>query len=999
MKTLVARGAIACAVAALALLSGAGTLKAQNTGVIHGTVKDEGTGMPIPDAQISVIGTVQGARTDASGTYRIANVDAGPHQIRVTHIGEAAQTRSVVVPARDSVVVDFQLKQAALSLDAVVVTGTAAASRQKEVGNAMATIDTKAFETEPVTNTQDILDARAPGITVLGNSGQPGTGGTIRLRGVNSITQGNNPIIYVDGVRIYSDPGPTVPSARQSTNAFNDIKADDIDHIEIVKGAAATTLYGTEASGGVIQIFTKRGTSGAPQWNFSASGGVNSEGHVGPKSDPSGLNFNDCSGIKTAGNGTQYMDPTCPASGTWLQNGPVERYDMNVRGGADALNYYLSGNYSQENGVIRTGADRSGGFRGNFGFTPAKDLLLTLNTAYDRTHIGWVGDGNLANGFALNVMRGSSNNFKGGEGDDCANVPAGVTCVTNAYILDQRIQTNSDHFITGFTANWAPLTGLTNRFNVGYDYNNQDNNSLEPFGFLALPSGAMNDAQWYHTKLSLDYAGSYQNNMLGIASTFSWGGQLFDDREKYTGLSASHLSGPGEPTLESFSTVTLGTATQPRVVNGGFFLQEMVGWKDRLFVTGGVRVDGNSAFGSSFGLQTYPKISASYVISEEPWWPGKFIETLKLRGAIGTSGKAPGAFDAVRTWDPVAGDNGQPGVSIAQRGNPNLGPEVTRENEVGFDAGALDNRLALEMTGFWATTRDALIGVVYPASEGFDRSQLTNVGTLHNSGLEAQLTGTVIRNSQWQWDLRFNLTSLASKAGNVGGVPISTGLSSYVTEGYPVPSYFGDVVTNPNDFADPTFAPTSNNFIGNEYPNHLLSYGTTITFHNNLTLDGLLEEQHGGMLDNYVGYQNERRFVWQPCFATQAAIRASYGPDGKAGTADDDASQLAGFTAMQRARCAISSAIQNSDFWFSKTDFVKLRSVSLSYRLPEKFSFARGGSTTLVLAGRNLFTWTKYDGVDPESSDASDAGNGLGRREYYQLPPYRTFLATVRLTF
>jgi TonB-linked SusC/RagA family outer membrane protein len=999
MKTLVARGAIACAVAALALLSGAGTLSAQNTGVIHGTVKDAGTGMPIADAQISVVGTVLGARTDATGVYRIANVDAGPRQVRVTRIGETAETRGVVVVAHDSVTVDFQLKEAALSLDAVVVTGTAAQSRQKEVGNAMATIDTKAFEKQPVTNTQDILVARAPGITVLGNSGQPGTGGTIRLRGVNSITQGNNPIIYVDGVRIYSDPGPTVPSARQSTNAFNDIKADDIDHIEIVKGAAATTLYGTQASGGVIQIFTKRGTSGAPQWNFSASGGVNNEGHVGPKSDPTGLGFNNCAGIRTAGNGTQFEDPTCPASGTWLQSGPVERYDMNVRGGADALNYYLSGNYDQENGVIRTGYDRSGGFRGNFGFTPAKDLLFTLNTAYTKGNIGWVGDGNLANGFALNVMRGSSNNFKGGTGNDCANVPTGVTCITDAYILDQKIQTSSDHFITGFNASWAPLTGFTNRFNVGFDYNNEDNNSLLPFGFLALPSGSMNDAQWYHTKLSLDYAGSYQNTMFKLASTFSWGGQLFDDRERYTGLSASNLSGPGEPTLASFSTVTLGTATQPRVVNGGFFLQEMVGWKDRLFLTGGLRVDGNSAFGSSFGLQKYPKVSASYVISEEPWWPARFLQTLKLRGAVGESGKAPGAFDAVRTWDPVAGDNGQPGVSIAQRGNPNLGPEVTRESEVGFDAGALDDRIALEMTGFWATTHDALIGVVYPASEGFSSSQLTNVGTLRNSGLEAQLSGTVLRSSRLQWDVRFNLTSLASKAGNVGGVPIATGLGSYVTEGYPVPSYFGSIVTNPNDFAPPQFSPTSNNFIGNEYPTHLLSYGTTLTFRRNLTLDALLEEQHGGMLDNFVGYQNERRFVWQPCFATQAAIRASYGPDGKPGTADDDPSQLAGFTALQQARCSITSATQNSDFWYSKTDFLKLRSVSLSYRLPAKYSFARAGSTTLTLAGRNLFTWTKYDGVDPESSDASDAGNGLGRREYYQLPPYRTFLATVRLTF
>jgi TonB-linked SusC/RagA family outer membrane protein len=996
------RALIAASLAASVVLIGApGSLAAQAAGggVVFGTVKSEGSGFPVAEAEVSIVGTMRGARTDASGAYRIANVAAGPHQVRVTRIGNAAQTRPVTVAAGDSVRVDFVLKEAVLSLDAIVVTGTAAQSRQKEVGNAMATIDTKAFENKPVANTQDILTASAPGITVLQNSGQPGTGGTIRLRGVNSITQGNNPIIYVDGVRIYSDPGPITPGARQSTNAFNDIKPEDIDHIEIVKGAAATTLYGTQASGGVIQIFTKRGASAKPQWAFSVAEGFNSTGHVGPDSDPNGLYMNNCQGVKTAGDGTKFMDPTCPSDGSWLQNGPVQRYELNVRGGSDALNYFLSGNYNQENGVIRTGGDKNGGFRANFGFTPARNLMVTFNSAYDKKQITWLPDGNYTNGFTLNVMRGSSNNFKGGKGDDCASVPSGVSCITNGYILDQQIQNDADHFISGLTVNWAPLAGLTQRFNAGFDYNNSNNSLLEPFGFLSLPTGSMNQQMWNHTKLSLDYAGSYQNTMKSIASTFSWGGQLFDDRERFTTLTGTNLSGPGEPTLESFANRTLGVANAPRVVNGGFFLQEMVGWKDRLFLTGGLRVDGNSAFGSSFGLQTYPKISASYVMSDEAWWPKRFVETLKLRGAIGESGKAPGAFDAVRTWDPSPGDNGKPGVSIAQRGNPDLGPEVTRESEIGFDLGAFDNRLGLQMTGFWARTDRALIGVVYPASEGFSTSQLTNVGSLSNEGLEAQLNGTIIQTRDFEWQGRVNLTSLGSKALDIGGVPIATGLGSYVREGFAVPSYFGTKITNPDAIAAPIPSATSDQYIGPEYPNHILSYGTTLTFRGNLTLDALLEEQRGGMLDNYIGFQNAKRFVWQPCFATQAALRTANGPDGKLNTADDDPGALAGITALERARCSINTAEQSSDYWYAKTDFVKLRSVSLSYRLPQRFSFTNGGTTTLTLAGRNLFTWTNYDGVDPESSDQSDAGTGLGRREYYQLPPYRTFLATLRLTF
>src|SRR5439155_9691192 len=213
---------------------------------------------------------------------------------------------------------------------------------------------------------------------VLGNSGQPGAGGTIRLRGTNSVTQSNSPIVYVDGIRIYSDGGPITPSARQSTLAMNDIKADDIERIEIVKGAAATTLYGTQASGGVIQIFTKKGSSGAPQWNFNGGVGVNYMGHVGPRSDPTGLFLNQCNGSNLHDAfGNAFVDPTCPSSGSWLQHSVPQRYSLGVRGGSDALSYFVSTNYDDNPGVVQTSDAKNGGFRANFSFAPAKSLLFS----------------------------------------------------------------------------------------------------------------------------------------------------------------------------------------------------------------------------------------------------------------------------------------------------------------------------------------------------------------------------------------------------------------------------------------------------------------------------------------------------------------------------------------------------------------------------------------------------------------------------------------------
>ncbi len=976
----------AAALFALAVFAPALVAQTPATGVIRGRVTESG-GRPRAEVQVVVLpGSNRVARTDASGAYRIPAVPAGTHQLRAQQLGYAAETRSVTLRGGDTAVVDFELREVALSLNTVVVTGTAAQSRRKEVGNAMASISARDLETAPVRNTQDIIGARAPGVTVLQNSGQPGAGGTIRLRGTNSVTQGSNPIIYVDGIRIYSDASPPSPGSRQSTVAYNDIKPEDIDHIEVVKGAAATTLYGTEASGGVIQIFTKKGSARAPEWTLNVGEGVNKMGRIGGESDPTGVFVTKCRGPELQdAQGVAWVDPTCPESGSWLRTGGVQQYALSLRGGADQTTYFLSGNYNNEQGVIPTSSAKTGGVRGNFSFAPSKNLVFNFNSSYNRNEIQFIPDGNFAWGFMLNVGRGSFGNFKGGKAGECANVT--TTCVTNGYLLTQQPTNSAEHFIGGVTMNWSPVASLSNRFSVGYDFNNTDSQDIIPFGYLNLPLGRLDKTDWNHTKLSLDYAGSYEHPLFGLVSTSSWGGQLFDDRDKLTGVTGNDFSGPGDPTLSSAARVTLGTANRPRVVNAGLFLQQMLGFRDRLFLTGGLRVDGNSAFGSGFGLQPYPKVSAAYVISEEGFWPKNLLSTMKLRAALGESGKAPGAFDAVRTWDPIAADEGRPGFTPAQLGNPALGPERTRELELGFDAGAFSDRVSFEATAFRARTLDALIGVTYPPTLGFTRTQLENVGTLQNEGLELQLSGDVVRRDRVQLTGRVSYTALRNEALSLGGRTIAMGSSVYVREGYPIPSYFGKKVTNPDAIAEPVIE--ENAFLGNAYANRLVGVSTTLRLFKSVSFDVLGEFQGGGMLGNFVGYQNENRGVWYPCYDTQKKIRAA---------AAGDASALSDVTAKQRAKCAIDPTKFNSDFWIQATDFFKIRSASLAWTVPR--GLVRGASTaTLVVAGRNLWKSTKYDGLDPELRDASDQGASLARREYYQLPPSRQFLASMRLTF
>ena len=960
-------------------------------GSIRGRVTVEGVNRPLGAATVSVVGTQIGTQTNDNGEYRLNNVPPGPRQVRVQRIGFAAVTSTVTVPPGETATLDFSIREAPVSLEQVVVTATGDV-RRKEVSNSMATISADQIANAPVSNPQQVLAAQTPGVTVLANTGQPGAGGAIRLRGNNSISQGNTPIVYVDGVRIYNGDTPTVPNARQVMNPFNDIRAEDIERVEVVKGAAATTLYGTEASGGVIQIFTKRGQAGRPQWTLELVGGTNDLNYLDLAGDPTAVYLKDCRGpelfgldvittSKTFGQEIPFEDATCPSSGKWIRTGATQRYSLGVAGGGDVMRYYLNGNLSDEQGAVDPGENKTGGFRGNFSFRPWQQLELALNSSYQRGDQTWVPDGNLANGFLLNVARGTGGNYKSGTG--CS--ATAVFCMNNGEALKIDTKSYTDHFISGFTVNYAPLEAWTNRLTIGFDYNGVENRSIIPFGHTRNPTGTLSQQDWTRKNLSIDLASTYRRSFgNALVSTTSLGGQVFQDNLYQTNVTATEFSAPGEPVLTSGAIRTVPTDTRRRVVNAGLFAQEQVGWQDRAFLTLGLRVDGNSAFGENFGLQAYPKVGVSYVLSEHSFWPSKW-ETFKLRAALGESGKAPGAFDAVRTWNPIAGDEAKPGFTPNQIGNKDLGPERTRELELGFETSADAGRYSLDFTWFKTNTLDALIQVRYPPSQGILNRQLENVGEIENRGIEARAEAGFVRRKGVDWRGRVNYTKIDSKAIDLGGEPtITIGVSTEVRVGYPVTSVFARKVTNPNQFADPILT-TDPVFLGPTFPDQVIGLGTTLTLWDRLSVDMLGEFQKGAFNQNWVGYQNENRGNWRPCFATQKKLIAAM---------KGDASALNDVPAIDRVRCAVDRTVQLSDTWFEPTDFFRMRYVTLTYRLPPRLLKGMQNAT-LTLAGRNLFYTSDYSGLDPESADQSD--NQIGRREYYVLPQLRSFSLALRV--
>ena len=947
---------------------------------INGRVMDSRSLQPVVSAQVFIPGTGIGALTDRDGRYVLRNVPPGTVTVRVQSIGYATIERTVTVGGGATAAVDFELVPEAVALDEIVVTATGEA-RAREMGTSLARITSREIEARPARNTQDILMAAAPGIEVLQSTGQPGAGGTIRLRGNNSISQGNQPIVYVDGVRIYGGYTPTHPAARQVASPLNDISAADIERIEVIKGAAATTLYGTEASSGVIQIFTKKGATGAPRWTAEVTAGFNNIGHVGPKSDPTGMWLNRCRGDGLVSyDGRVFEDPTCPASGSWLRNAPVQSYALSVSGGLENVTYYLSGNFSDEQNVVEgAGGSKGGGFLGNFSFRPFAGTEVSLNTSLTRRETEWLPSGDNGDAFMLNVTRGFGSNFSGASG--CKNPEA--ICVGNGALLTADNTSRSTHFVTGFTVQHRLGERITNRLSIGYDYNNSEIESIRPFGYPRFPVGDMTVRDWRQTLFSIDYVGSFDHTFRGsLTSTFSWGGQLFADDSRTITMTAEEFAGPGKPTLESAARRSVSSDNRQRVVNAGFFLQEAVGWKDRLFVTAGLRVDGNSAFGSDFGLQAYPKLMASYVVSDAEFWPFEWWEALKVRAAIGESGRAPGAFDAVRTWDPIAGDDGQAGFTPGQLGNPKLGPERSREIEAGFEAGLFGGRVGIDFTYYNQRTFDALIPVRFPPSQGFLSTQLENVGELKNTGVELRLDVDLIRRPNFAWSGRIDYATVNSEAVDLNGevITVQTFGRTYIREGYPVPAIFGEKIINPNEFADPIIV--RDTFIGSAYPTKTISLGSSLTLFRDISIDALGEFKLGGHMVNGNGYQNSRRGAWPACYEIQRKARAG---------------DLSDVTALMRARCALDGGPipPTYDAWIESTDFFRLRSIGITYRLPPGI-IPGASNASLRLAGRNLWTKTDYSGVDPELDDYRD---NLARRDYYVLPTYRSFLATLRVSF
>jgi TonB-dependent starch-binding outer membrane protein SusC len=938
-------------------------------GTIIGHVTSRATDQPLGGAAIVVLGTAYGSTSDERGRFVIRGVRAGPVTVRAQRLGYSPASQSVTVLSADSVQVNFALEQSAVTLSAVVATGTGGAVPKSELGAPIGIVDANSVvEERAATDVTSILESQVAGLRSTSVGGGVGGAKDLRIRGTSSFTLNQRPVVYIDGVRVdtrATDWSGRLAGACCSFNGgtvedrLGDFNAEDIDHIEVLKGAAAATLYGSEASNGVIQIFTKKGkTESAPEWSLDLGSGF----------DRQRANYPTTLYPRFVGHdGTRALD----MNKTLIGNGPFQSYAVQVEGGARQATYFVSSAYSKEVGSLQPNDQQKANVRLNVNWTASDKLSFDLHSSFARDLIHPLDGGNNWSSLTGNAQNGDPRLASKVR-------PYGEAWISVADIQKIQLTSDANRSTGGATINYNPTAAFSNRVTFGADDIGENKQRFFPqegnYGANYVTNGEKIDAQRNYTVYTMDYLGTVHFQLpWRVQSTFSFGGQGFYETEWLVSATGKQFAGPGISTVTSASQ-TFGAERYTHSVQIGGLAQNRFGFGDRLFTTVGVRVDGNSAFGSGYGYQVYPKVDAAYNLDRMSWLPAA-ISSLKLRGALGTAGKAPGPFDAFQTYRPVAVYQATPALLPQSPGNLKLGPEKSTEIDAGFDAGLFNDRLGIETSVFRSQVKNAIVPVLLSPSLGFTGAQSQNIGGIQNNGWEVSLSLLTISRPQLSWrnelrldGVRNRVTSLAGNAGVVDawGNPIKVG--------YPIASVFQIKPVSYNAATKTWTGTDTAVYWGPGLPTFNLSYSPSLKL-GSFTFFTLITAERGAWFkatDNNYRYWNH----------TGDAFLSLLGPNGENTAASDSV-----------------EAYYTKFMDVESRNNVRLRTISIGYDVPLRLASRLGfGRTIVSLAANNVMWWDHCHCTDPNSTWGGADSFGVNESVLTDPSP-RTFRLTIGTHF
>ena len=1010
--------------------------KAQSA-TLTGRVTDRTTSQPLSDVQVFVAGTPRGSRTGADGRYQIVGVPVGAVQVRVIRIGYGAQTRTVTIAAGATQTADFSLSASATTLDQVIVSATGTSERRRESGVSTAKIDTSSVNMANVQNFSDVLSSRAAGVVVQQAGGTTGSSSRIRIRGSNSINLSNDPLLIIDGVRVNNNPASnSIGVGGQTPSRFNDINPEDIENIEVIKGPAAAALYGTAASNGVIQVTTKRGKAGRARWQTNSEYGTVRQVGVYPR------NYRQ---IGTIGTSTRDIDcnldrqvqKLCtPKPDSLLSTSPLknvspfqdgwrEQFGTNVSGGSDVTQYYIGGDFEREEGVYPTNGIQKGNVRTNVNAQVRPNLQLALNAGYTGSRLRLPQNDNNLFGAVSGALIGKAfdchTKLQTAAGLPPNDITCGADTTSRGYRVSNHpstrffaddVRQNVERLLGSVQANWQPQSWLSVIGVSGMDLVERWDQETIPQGAIGIfvPEGQRTsnraEIRTYSANTSATATFGLFSSLRSVTTLGAqWNREVFSRTDAFGDVLL-----PGTSSLNGTSSLFAVGESNSDVITLGYIGTQRFEWRDKVFLSGGIREDKNSNFGVNLPFVKYPSAQLSWVIGEEPFFPKpNFLNSLRLRAAYGESGQRPDFRQADKYFSPVS-VNVQgvevSGITIGGAGNANLRPERTKETEFGFDAGLFGDLVNLEFTRYAKQTRDALIGRRLAPSIGATTTQLINLGRVDNKGYEYLINIKPLNASPVKFDVTFNGSVNDNKVVDLGAgiTPIIFGLGGDTQRhqnGYPLGAYFGRKIVS---FADkngdgiisrvncPTYGGVRNPQIsggpeceivltdtavygGNPLGRTELAITPNLTLFNWLNIRALFDHRGGLTLNNSTEFFR--------CSTSGTICRAI----------EDKSSSL-----LEQAK-AISTRMGTRAGYFEKADFWKLRELAFTFTVPSAFANSlRAKGASVTIAGRNLKTWTDYTGIDPELNAQPGFGN-FNTADFLTQPPVKYWVARLNLTF
>ncbi len=985
-----------------------GLVAAQESATVQGTVTAAATGAPIVAARITIPGTALQASTDLRGNYRIVGVPARAVTIEMRSIGHRAASIPVTLTAGQVFVGNAQLATSAVALDEVVVTGTVGDLTRRAQAATIAQVDVSTLmKSAPVVSVQQILQSRVPGVSVLAASGTSGSSNQIRVRGVSSISLSNEPLLVIDGVSVLTGGGTAWFTGGQAYERLNDIDPDDIESIELVKGPAAATLYGANASTGVIQVITKRGRIGTSKFTQT----VNLEHNTIDRNFEPLTNYARC----TAANVANPNNLLCSGQpvGTLVSDNPLLREDAlrtgrtqgigwSGRGGGQNYGYYVSLNKDDETGVFfNNGFERKAG-RVNFNWLPTPTLTLDAGIGMNRTNtglpdndnniFGWLGNAHLGLPTTRTVDGTGQNGYFGTQRD-----------LASLKLIENQRQTHRN--ISTITATWTPRSWFTNRFIAGADWAREEDRRFLPKntrGSYAINTGQIQELRRGIERYTFDYNGNVRTDLTpSLVSNVSFGTQLVQTRQENVFATGEGLTvnSNNVVTAASLRSGGQGVALDRAI---GIFGQLQLGLNERLYAQFAGRYDNASSFGSEAKGVFLPKVGVTWVASEEPFWNLGVVNTLRLRAAWGTTGRIPGAGSSLTTLAPAPYLDGaivRPGAVPANPGNENLRFERGEELEAGFDAGFLQDRIGLELTYFNKVSKDLILAKPLPPSLGFTESPFVNIGSVVNRGLEFAVTATPVNRPNLSWDFRLGANTLHNEVTDMGDI-LPFGTLNRVEKGMQVGAWVANKILSIDEATGVVTVSANRRFIGNVLPTFEGHVANTFTLFRNFRIYGSFDTKRGHLVRNFTDFFRETQLVRSDNrldtlkLSKRERLRRYGNP--RAGPGVPAFVSYRGDTVGNPIIAKTVNDVQEA--YMQSGDFVRFRELSATYTLPVGLAGKfRAQTASLTLGGQNLALWTDYEGYDPEV--VSNATAATNRDDFFTQPPVRRWIARLNLTF